>query len=256
LAQRSEGAAAKKRNPVLEFVIERTGLLIPLASAVVFYIRCLAVSRGNLYTASILLSQSSIGDAIRALLLVTVPLALLIASIVAVLELGEDVIAGTARSRRTALLTLVSLLSLYAALFFMGLGYFGAGVLAGGYAIAMGAFLFVWYLLAARFNLRDVLPLGSVLKPLRALVGVAAAFAVWFVLFGDVFWLPRERLSFAHEEPITGYVLNTSDGYVVVLRDDPRVVFERPLGDLVDRRFCSLSEVLEKRIRDDFPLCP
>jgi hypothetical protein len=180
--------------------------------------------------------------------------ALFLASLVGFFDLVEEVIAGTAKSRRTALVILVSLLSLYAASFFMGLGYFGAGVLAGGYAILLAVALLVWYL-AARF-IRDVESPRSVLAPFRALVVVFVAVMAWVVLFGDAFWLPRERLSFAHEQPITGYVLNANDGYVVVLRDDPRVVFERPLDDLVDRRFCSLSEVRDERIQDDFPLCP
>jgi hypothetical protein len=256
MAQRPDGAPAGTRDAVLGFFVERIGLLIPIVSAVVFYIRCLAVSRGDVYTASILLSQSSIGDAIRALLLVTVPLVLLMATLLAVLAFMEEVVAGDVRSPRAVLFAFIALLGMFAAILLMGFGYVGAALVTALWIVVIGISLLAWYLLRAVFRLRDGLSAGPTLLSLRRALAGVAVLLLLFVLSGDAFWLPRERLSFRDQEPITGYVLNLSDGYVVVLRDDPRVVIERPLGDLVDRSLCSEFEVRDERIRDDFPLCP
>src|SRR5262245_43225944 len=69
---------APRRNPLLAFARDNLALLVPVIAALIFAFRCLIVSEGDLYVASILVSTTSIGDAIRALLFTVVPALILI----------------------------------------------------------------------------------------------------------------------------------------------------------------------------------
>jgi hypothetical protein len=69
MAVREERSDATSRgNPLLSFAREHIALLAPFIGALMFALRCLAVSRGDPYVASMLAVQTSIGDAVRALL--------------------------------------------------------------------------------------------------------------------------------------------------------------------------------------------
>lgn len=52
------------------------------------------------------------------------------------------------------------------------------------------------------------------------------------------FWLPRERLVFQNEAPLTGYVLEASEDHLIILNDRPRIVIEKPKATLQDRDLC------------------
>ena len=75
----------------------------------------------------------------------------------------------------------------------------------------------------------------------------------------DDFWLPKERLVFKGESPLTGYVLRTSDEYVVVMKDRPRAIVERPKDSLLDRDFCYTDRPYHpasERMHANLPECP
>ena len=81
-------------------------------------------------------------------------------------------------------------------------------------------------------------------------------FGAWITIYNDKVWLPREPLVFKKDAPITGYILKTSDAYVVVLKDDPRIVVEKPAFDLLDRKFCVGFEIADEQVQLDLPKCP
>jgi hypothetical protein len=87
-------------------------------------------------------------------------------------------------------------------------------------------------------------------------VGAALLSGIWITLYSESVWLPRERLVFRNEAPITGYILKESDAYVVLLRDDPRIVLEKPAPDLLDRKSCLSFEIGEEQLQPDLPKCP
>jgi hypothetical protein len=65
------------------FGIDNIALLLPFIGALVFFLRCIVVSKGNRYMAFLLMTQTSIGDALRALLISGIILMLIAVWIVA-----------------------------------------------------------------------------------------------------------------------------------------------------------------------------
>jgi hypothetical protein len=74
---------APRDNPILSFAREHVTLLATIVAALIFALRCVAVSGGDVYVASILVAETSTGDAIRALLFTVLPILLYVMSIAA-----------------------------------------------------------------------------------------------------------------------------------------------------------------------------
>jgi hypothetical protein len=137
----------KNSNAVVRFVIEHVALLVPVFGAAIFYIRCVAVSRGDVYTASVVLSQSSIADALRALTFTAIPLAFVIAAFVATLAAGERVVSTVEVARpATLLLVFAAVLGIFAAFFLLGFGLAVASVFALIYLVVVSISLLFVYL--------------------------------------------------------------------------------------------------------------
>ena len=113
------------------FVAEHLAILIPIVGAAIFYLRCLAVSNGDIYTASVLLSQTSIGDAVRSLLVLMAPLAFAIGAFMAMFALWDRYMLGELRKPDTPLLILVAVAGLLLGLFFLGGTFVGAAIITG-----------------------------------------------------------------------------------------------------------------------------
>ena len=87
-----------------------------------------------------------------------------------------------------------------------------------------------------------------------------------FPFLDNTFWLPRERLVFkeesaSKEEPaFTGYVLKTSEDYLTILKDKPRVIIERKKDTLKDRDYCYPKSTDEnpvsENVQANMPSCP
>jgi hypothetical protein len=92
----ASGATAQDKpldNTLLRLARENLALLVPIIGALIFAVRCFSVSEGDGYVASILVAETSIGDAIRALVLVVVSLLLIILCIAAAFVASKRVTA-------------------------------------------------------------------------------------------------------------------------------------------------------------------
>jgi hypothetical protein len=254
-----ERTLTKNTNAVVRFVVEHVALLVPFVGAEIFYTRCVAVSRGDVYTAFVVLSQSSIADALRALTFTAIPLAFLIASLVATFAASERVVlSGEVARPVTLLLVLVAVLGIFAFFFFQGFGSAVASVFALVYLAVVTITLTFMYFLGVGVRKDDAVDelRWAIRRGMTLMVSAVLLFGVWTTLFNESVWLPSERLVFRNEAPITGYILKTSDAHVVVLRDDPRIVVERPAPDLLDRKFCVGFEIADEQVQHDLPKCP
>jgi hypothetical protein len=88
--ERSGTTAQGKPSDNLLFRLARDhlALLVPIIGALIFAFRCVIVSAGDLYVAFILATQTSVADAIRALLFAVIPALLFLLSIVTAFTVG------------------------------------------------------------------------------------------------------------------------------------------------------------------------
>jgi len=63
-------------NALLKVAREHLALLVPIVGVLIFALRCVFVSEGDPYVAAMLVSTTSVGDAIRALFFTVVPILL------------------------------------------------------------------------------------------------------------------------------------------------------------------------------------
>jgi hypothetical protein len=225
------------------------------AAALIFAIRLVAVSRGDADTETLLLANTSVGDAVRILLLELLPLLLLLfPSVIAFLAGRRE---GLEAGGLLGTTILIIILDVYV-----------SGDMDSDWwkdAAKIGALpLLVFYLSrlwakSQRQGAEDesqgvqvvLINVAVSLFGLLAMLGMSG-------LFGDHFWLPRESLDFADEgTPLIGYVLKTSGDHFVILKDDPRIVIEKK-GPPRNRDFCypeRHKKDLEKAGRVP-PMCP
>lgn len=106
--QHEERDATRRYNPLLSFAREHVTLLATMVAALIFALRCVAVSGGDVYVASILVAETSTGDAIRALLFTVLPILLYVVSIAAAVMASGRIIKYGLRDPATLGLLLVS----------------------------------------------------------------------------------------------------------------------------------------------------
>jgi hypothetical protein len=294
MAAQYEGSDATPRhNLLLSFAREHVTLVASVVAALLFAIRCAAVTNGDAYTASILLAHTSLGDAIRALLFSVLPFVLPYVSAMAALEA-----AARFRLRWLAPDTLgllaVSVIASFLTWYLNGYSD------SSWYEPIIVSFVVpaFWYLLF-RLVLRTWLQFRRDLE--RAAVNRLSSPAAFrsdfstgetkrervpkrrvgtfrdnilvmhialvvciivvigiFSLAGQTFWLPRERLVFEGEAPFTGYVLKASEDYMVILNHDPRIIIQKRKSTLSNREFCysKYYETESRKAGRDLPICP
>jgi hypothetical protein len=76
---------------ILTFARDNLALSVPIIGALIFAFRCVLVSAGDPHVAFIIATQTSVGDAIRALLFTVIPALLLLLSIVIALTVGTRI---------------------------------------------------------------------------------------------------------------------------------------------------------------------
>jgi hypothetical protein len=269
---------APRQNPLLTLARDHLGLSIPIAGALIFAFRCVIVSDGDVTVAFMLVTETSIGDAIRALLFTVIPILLTLLSVVAILIAGMRVSYGGRRNYFEILgLVIVGVASLLGNVALRGGGE-DPGELVLLAALILLSMPFISGMLvgsiersrkAAR-NGREALSLErregahtGVHQDDQVSLAVGTrsvvmhrwfAWGTVFVLMGIIvflalrgfgeqfaaktFWLPRERLDFKNEAPFTGYVLKVSQDHLIILNDNPRVIVEKHKDTLEDRDFC------------------
>lgn len=246
------------KRSLLAFVKDHITLLVSISSALIFAFRCAAVSGGNRSVAFILVTETSVGVAIRALLLTLVPFVLALASNAIGFVIVVRIIKGRWRNLETLLLLLIAPLVYLA----------GVIILAEPMTqdFVMLTFSSSWGVIwLATF------PAAAIFKSQRIKLIVGALVFTFFTvqlfivssnplenaLFGDRVWLAPERLDFKGEAPFTGYVLNVSEDQLVIMRHKPRIIFRIPKAALEDRDFCYTTQYrisINKRLSP--PNCP
>jgi hypothetical protein len=252
-------------NALLSFARDNLTLVASVGSALIFAIRCVVVSGGDAYTASILVMQTPIQDVIRALIFPLVPLALLVVS-------GMAAVAAANKDQWLEPATWGLIAVSVASLLLFGYvveGYMGSSI---ADRLLYYATSLVPLMIAVFVRHRNTI-FGSNLTRDRAgrifeglvrwsigaiillIIGVSVAQSV----FGrDTFWLPRERLVFDGERPFTGYVIRVNEDHLVVMNDDPRIIIEKKRNDLHDRAIC-YPEWYEDEFKEAeraVPTCP
>jgi hypothetical protein len=244
-----------------KFALDHPTLLVSMVAALIFAVRCVVVTGGNSYTASILLAQTSLGDAIRALLFSILPgLPLLGCTI---FGFWAGYIAWQAKRNGAWQATILM----------KAIGLIAGAVI----ALLLSAYVteeFFWFvslfITIMSFAWGAIISYFGGLEGLRSIRRRMAAVVFLLLLFPGViiwgvsiirdaeFWLPRERIDFQYEEPFTGYVLKMSEDYLVILRDKPRVIVEKKKKLLEDRDFCYPEDhpARSSKVKSDAPTCP
>jgi hypothetical protein len=213
-------------------------LLTSLVAAVIFAIRCVAVSDRNIETASILLAQTSLGDAIRALLF-SVARSLLLS-----LAFGLPLVAANLRymwfDPKVLGLLAASATASAIASYFWGLS--SISVLAATLGIPGAIWMYARFSAVLRQHGSRRLAL-SINLFWGLLIVLYLSAAIGPVLDKDNFWLPEERLVFQGSASkdtttFTGYVLKEDEDQLVILNDNPRIIIEMPKEALVGRDLC------------------
>jgi hypothetical protein len=250
-----------RHNPLLSFAGQHLVLLASIVGALIFTIRCVAVTEGDPYTASILLTQTSLGDGLRLLLFSLAPRLLILVSYVAAFVAAFR---KGWRDPATVGLLAVSLITTIGHLYLSGSLYV-SGQLAPNwwFGVALFSYWCATLFLVPRWFIRvqRVKPAGLRVSITRGTV--LASMGMFLVLLGpllasDNFWLPPERLIFANEAPFTGYVLRAGEDRLVILNDDPRIVVQMPKAALRDRDFCYPEghKARSSKVAADSPACP
>lgn len=289
MAVREEGSDAAPQheasnNVLVSLARDHLALLVPIIGALIFAFRSVVVSEGDPYVAFILASQTSIGDAVRALLFTVVPILLLLLSLVVSFTATMQVIVGRPPGLKTAGMALgivvgSGILSL-AGWFLVGTFQRPLNTTAVA-VLALFPPLFASELAlllkerrmpkrqqdrrlptALAWILKAVGGLDRALQVLSSLLTVALAIAFLLSLglaLGErAFWLPPERFIFQNEAPFTGYVLKASEDHLIILNEHPRIIVEKPKATLQDRDFCypEHHRARSSKVAADSPVCP
>ena len=237
----------QRDNPLSSFVRNNVTLVASIVAALIFAIRCVIVSKGDPYTASILLTQTSLGDAIRALLFSLGPILLTIGAMSAAMVAEE----------RYEWSAIQALGIIAASAIVVAISFFLSGQWSRWTSVAY--FLFLGLLAWSSIRKRRAQPREdpgrrSLLIFTTFLIAIFASAAI----AADDFWLPRERLHFTNEAPFTGYVLKSSEDRFVVLSEDSRIIIEKPKATLQDRDFCYSEDhkARSSKMAADSPVCP
>jgi hypothetical protein len=242
-------------NGLLSFVRGNVTLVASAVGALVFAFRCFAVTGDDPHTAFLLLSQTSIGDAIRAVLFSALPAWLSISCFLLAYASGRAV--AFRRYLLAAGLWLASDLAL-AFVFFVDQAFNAAEFLefhALGIPVLPAS---IGFGVAFLWQQRDF---PRIVTQILSAVGVALLLllfatqlkdAVKPIIGGELFWLPREQIKFSwNKKPFTGYVLGSNEDYLVIMQDKPRLIFEAKKDDLENRDFCYPQDD-----KDRSPKCP
>jgi hypothetical protein len=267
MAVRDEGSDATPREKraldtsLLAFANEHLVLLASITGVVIFAARCLIVSEGDWYVASILVAQTSVGDALRSLLFTVIPAFVVAIALAAAYAQGMQILARRWLELKTLGLLALSAAAILAFWYSVGgpqrddIPRVRVGLLLLGFMFVL-PLIFASNISDARSNSR-VNKLAGVILNLFMVGLLMLTFVSIFA--AKTFWLPRERLIFQGENPFTGYVLRANEEYLVILKDSPRVIVERPKELLDDRDFChpvDLSPAVSQRVRSNLPFCP
>jgi hypothetical protein len=255
-----------RQYPLLSAALEHGPLLATVVAALIFAFRCVVVTGGDPYTASLLLAQTSYGDAIGSFLFSVAPSLLFVISTVA---------AFVAAIRKR--FDLVSVCLLAVAMTASLVAVYMSDRWAIGWItlldILMPSLGFFWLIRAVAWPMREIesTPSASRLwtynktRQFRVILLVLAFIslapnlivAVDSLVSAD-FWLPRERLVFKGEAPFTGYVLKVSEDQLVILSDKPRLIIQKDGFSLADRDFCYPEDhkARSSKLAADLPVCP
>jgi hypothetical protein len=276
--------AKRLDNLLLALARDHLALLVPLIGVLIFVFRCFIVSGGDPYVAFILAAETSVGNAVRALLFTVLPILLLLLSLVVSFAAMMRIIVGRPPGLKTAgmglgILAVGGVLSLG--------GWFLTGIFQQPLSSTAVAILVI----VPPFFAAELAELVKVRRPpkrrqdrrlpkslawiLKALTGLDRVFQLFIslltvalaitFLFGlgstlvdKTFWLPRERLAFQNEAPFTGYVLKASEDHLIILNDSPRIIVEKPKATLQDRDFCYPEDhkARSSKLAADSPVCP
>jgi hypothetical protein len=250
-----------RANPLLSFARDHLALLISIVGALIFVFRCIIVSSGDMYVAFILIAETSVGDAIRALLFTLLPFLLYVSSYVAAVAVGKRILDRNPRGLETLGMAAVSVALPIGATYLLGT-FQAAGVL---YVFVFSTFplLFTVLLMLGVATERQRRGKLGIFPSTVIVVFVILVFGLALVplvgVFADrIFWLPRESLDFKNEDPFTGYVLKVSEDHLVILNDRPRVIVEKHKDTLEDRDFCYPEDhkARSSNVKSDAPVCP
>jgi hypothetical protein len=114
MALRNEGSGTTAQgkpsdNLLLRLARDHVALLLSIIGALIFAFRCVVVSAGDPYVAFILVTETSVGDAVRALLFTVVPILLLLLSLVVSFTAMARIIMGRPPGLKTAGMGLIIL---------------------------------------------------------------------------------------------------------------------------------------------------
>jgi hypothetical protein len=261
MAVRDDSPATLSDKPLYKWLLalsrDHLALLVPIIGVLIFTIRCIIVSSGDGYVAFILATETSVGDAIRALFFTVIPVLLLMLSFLIAFATGTQIASGHWRSRRTLVMAVASIILAQGSFYLSG----GVSTIGAASVALVGPFplLMCWPLAYESVERRRGNIRGRRIFMFFAIGMIAFLFLLQLApaLVGT-FWLPRERLVFRNEVPFTGYVLKESEDYLVILRDKPRVVVQKKKTTLDDRDFCYLGAHQSQfvKIAADAPACP
>jgi hypothetical protein len=275
-------------TPLLTFVRDHAALVIPIIGALIFVWRCIIVSEGDPYVAYILVTQTSVGDAVRALFFVALPVLLFLLSYAASLTVATRIRRGRWRNRRTLGEAIASVALLLALWSYIDVFYgYSPSVIGPMIFLPIVAYIFVgrvwdrelkaWRRRERRrrrhspgdffsdferkpWGWRSYLMMSVVTVSIAVFLGslFLQGLILEYAFSKDLFWLPHERLDFKHEPPFTGYVLKVSEDYLVILNDNPRVIVQRDKELLEDRDFCYGKDhkARASNVKSDAPECP
>jgi hypothetical protein len=261
MAVRDEGSGATAEdkpsdNTPLAFARDHLALLVPILGALIFVLRCYIVSEGDRYVALMLVAETSVGTAIRVLLLTLIPILLSGLWLAMAFAASKQIVAGRWLEPKTLWLLVLGPAALLGFLYFSGSGsewdllpligfaLFPLGIFLlpriSGYRLswirAFGLSLPRFSYMPPRDSFNRVWEKVLTVMAISLFVGSIALLLV-FVFASKDFWLPRERLVFKGEAPFTGYVLRQGDR-LVILNDDPRIIIQKSEDDLTERDFC------------------
>jgi hypothetical protein len=263
MAVRDDIDAPARTGSTVSFLNEHIALLVPFVGVLIFAIRCLVVTRSDPFTAAALAAETSIGDAIRAIVLSGLqPLVYLIGTVCLWM--------ATSLAFKQRLLHRgwggpgAFLLLLVGAAAYMVYVYYAGGFRAGVYTGLMLTLFFVLSLTAL-----PALQESGKLTEGRGGRWITRANYAWVVLVSVLivglsigtsrFWLPPESFTFRGAAPLTGYLLKGNEDYLVIFEERHRIVIEKPKADLVTRNYCYIYAdplSLGSNARKYLPRCP